>query len=269
MARVNGIFNITGSLQNVSFYTMKGSDKVYVRTKGGPSSRRMKTGPEFELIRKHQKEWKGCVKFSGYFKGRLDGIYRMRDYNVSPVLNGIAKKIMKLDTENEIGKRSILLSKSQETFEGFNLNRRFPFNAVFRTSLQVEIDRQQSRMVVRIPRMATANDLYNVQNLPYFRLTFNLSRFSDMVFSSLSDNYITAVNDRTLTYVEKSTEWFSANDVISEQTLVLDLEKVISEDDMKHITWMGSAGIEFGNAGVGGTIEAVKHACCAKILSVV
>ena len=59
MARVNGIFNITGSLQNVSFYTMKGSDKVYARTKGGPSSRRMKVGPEFELLRKHQVEWKG------------------------------------------------------------------------------------------------------------------------------------------------------------------------------------------------------------------
>ena len=50
MARVNGIFKVTGSLQNVSFYTMKGSDKVYMRTKGGPSARRLKKGPEFELV---------------------------------------------------------------------------------------------------------------------------------------------------------------------------------------------------------------------------
>ena len=71
MARVNGIFKITGTLQNVSFYTMKGSDKVYARTKGGPTKRRMKVGPEFELLRKHQEEWKGCVLFSQNFSASL------------------------------------------------------------------------------------------------------------------------------------------------------------------------------------------------------
>ena len=269
MARVNGIFNITGSLQNVSFYTMKGSDKVYVRTKGGPTSRRMKVGPEFELVRKHQVEWKGCVKFSQDFSACLNSIYRMRDYNVSPVLNGIAKKIMKLDTEHEIGERSILLSKSRETFEGFNLNRRFPFNAVFRTSLQVEIDKKQGRMVIRIPLIVTANDLYNVQNLPYFRLTFNLCHFSDMIFSSsASKSYVSAISEINLRRVEKSTEWLPANDVIPEQTLELNLNKEISDEEMEHLTCMGSAGIEFGNTGAGGKIEPVKFACCAKILKV-
>lgn len=269
MARVNGIFNITGSLQNVSFYTMKGSDKVYARTKGGPSSRRMKMGPEFELLRKHQEEWKGCVLFSRELSACLGSIYRMRDYNVSPVLNGIAKRIIKLDTEHAIGGRSILLSKSRETFEGFNLNRRFPFNAIFRSSLQVETDKKNGRMVVRIPRIVTANDLNNVQNLPYFRLTFNLCHVFDLLFSAESSRcYEPAINDRYLQRVEKSTEWFSANDVIPGQVLELDLNKVTADENMEHLTCMGSAGIEFGNVGAGGNIEAVKHACCAKILLV-
>ena len=270
MARVNGIFNLTGSLQNVSFYTMKGSDKVYARSKGGPTSRRMKVGPEFELVRKHQVEWKGCVLFSREFRALLGSVYRMRDYNVSPGLNGIAKRIIKLDTEHTIGERSILLSKSRETFEGFNLNRGFPFNSVFRTSLQVETDKKQGRMVVKIPRIVTANDLYNVQNLPYFRLTFNLCHFFDLVFSAESSkSYVPAISDLYLERVEKSTEWLSANDVIPEQMFELDLNKVTSDENMEHLTCMSSAGIEFGNVGAGGKIEAVKYACCAKILSVV
>ena len=270
MARVNGIFKVTGSLQNVSFYTMKGSDKVYARTKGGPTKRRMKVGPEFELLRKHQVEWKGCVLFSQDFSTSLGSVYRMRDYNVSPGLNGIAKKIIKLDTEHAIGERSILLSKSRETFEGFNLNRGFPFNTVFRTSLQVEIEKKPGRMVIRIPRIVTVNDLHNVQNLPYFRLTFNLCQFSDLEFSAASfDRYVPAISDRYLRNAEKSTEWLSANDVIPEQMLELELNKVISDEELEHLTCMGSVGIEFGNVGAGGKIEAVKHACCAKILSVV
>jgi hypothetical protein len=271
MATVNGIFKVTGSLQNVSFYSIKGSDKVYMRTKGGPTARRMKVGPEFALVRKHQAEWKGCVLFSQRLKMCLDSIYRMRDFNVAPVLNGIAKTIMKLDTENEIGKRSIMLSEARETLEGFNLNRQFPFNSVFRTSIHVEIDKKQGQMKVEIPRIVTANDLYNVQKLPFFRLVFNLTLFSDL--KALGDNassYYTTKNEKyAYNRVEQCSEWFSANDIISAQTHTLEFNFDIPEESAEQITALGSVGIEFGNTAVGGKIEPVKHACCAKIISVV
>ena len=125
-------------------------------------------------------------------------------------------------------------------------------------------------MVVKIPRIVTTNDLYNVQNLPYFRLTFNLFQFSDLKFyAETSGRYVPAISDIYLRNAEKSTEWLPANDVIPEQMLELELNKVISDEDMEHLTCMGSAGIEFGNVGAGGKIVAVKFACCAKILSVV
>jgi len=271
MATVNGIFKVTGSLQNVSFYTVKGSDKVYMRTKGGPTKRRMKVGPEFELVRKHQAEWKGCVFFSQHLSACLDSIYKMRDYNVAPVFNGIAKKIIKLDTEHEIGFRSILLSQTRETFEGFNLNRQFPFNSVFRTSIQVEILKQNGRMKVSIPRIVTSNDLYNVQKLPYFRLSFNLTVFSDIEASAEStrSGYDFKVKQNGYRRKEISTEWLSANDVISEQELEIDFATEFSEENLPYLTFMASAGIEFGNTAIGGKIEAVKYACCAKILKVV
>ena len=268
MARVNGIFKVTGSLQNVSFYTMKGSDKVYMRTKGGPSARRLKKGPEFELVRRHQSEWKGCVLFSRYLCSCMDSIYRMRDYNVSPVINGIAKQLMKEDTVNEVGQRSILLSKAREVFEGFNLNKQFPFNTVFRTSLYVEVDRIAGKMKVSIPRILTANDLYNVQKLPFFRLKFNLSYISDM-YHTPNDSY-KCFEETTAQYgflrEESTTEWFSTSDVIPAQQIETNLEISRTEAELQHITFLAMAGIEFGTTVAGGAIEPVKHACCAKIL---
>lgn len=103
MARVKGPFQITGGIQGTSFYTMKGSDAVFMRTKGGPSKRRMKVGEEFALVRKHQSEWAACVLFSNQLNNATCKFKKMGDYNVSPVWNGFGKKLINLDTEHVIG----------------------------------------------------------------------------------------------------------------------------------------------------------------------
>ena len=53
------------------------------------------------------------------------------------------------------------------------------------------------------------------------------------------------------------------------QTHMLQLKFDIPIEDVEQMTALGSVGIEFGNTAVGGKIEPVKYACCAKIISVV
>ncbi len=50
---------------------------------------------------------------------------------------------------------------------------------------------------------------------------------------------------------------------------MLQLKFDIPIEDVEQMTALGSVGIEFGNTAVGGKIEPVKYACCAKIISVV
>ncbi len=50
---------------------------------------------------------------------------------------------------------------------------------------------------------------------------------------------------------------------------MLQLKFDIPIEDVEQMTALGSVGIEFGNTAVEGKIEPVKHACCAKIISVV
>ena len=270
MARVNGIFNITGSLQNVSFYTIKGSDKVYMRTKGGPSKRRVKKGPEFEKLRKHQVEWKGCVTFSQGICNRARRIYQMRDFNVAPQMNGIAKKLMKVDKQNEIGARTVMLSQCKEILEGFNFNRRFPFNQIFRTPFLMEIDKDHGTMKVSMSRIVTKNDLYNVQKLPYFRLVFNLMCVTDVEINS--DEYrpywMTTENDFWHS-AEVISPWFSSNTVVPEQSFEIKMIPNVPDNLMYKATFLGSIGIEFGTSGDNSEIQPVEHACCSKIVKAV
>jgi hypothetical protein len=143
MARVKSTLQITGSINGLSFYTIRGGDTVYVRTKGGPSARRMKVGEEFATVRKHQAEWEACVKFSKMMKGAVGEVAKLGDFNVSPVWNGLGKKIMALDAEHPVGERSLQVTRCPDWLAGYNLNRRFPFNSIFRGDLQLDIDTQQ------------------------------------------------------------------------------------------------------------------------------
>jgi len=268
MARVNGIFKITGSLQNVSFYTLKGGDTVYLRTKGGPTARRLKVGPEFEKVRKHQAEWSACVKFSRAVCWTLRTVYELGDFNVAPVWNGLGKNIMKLDTAHEVGQRWLELSKCREALEGYNLNRKFPFNAVFRASLQLEVKKRKGGLKFRVPGINTTNELYNVQMLPLFRLYFVIGLVAD--FEYIED----AVHDKYMPRTEKYhtysreivTNWQSTNDQIAEQFYEISMDLNIDDEYLPFLTALGGVGIEFAKVGLGGQPEAVKHASCSKIM---
>jgi len=269
MARVKGALQITGGIQGVSFYTMKGSDTIFMRTKGGPSKRRLKVGDEFKNVRLHQTEWGGCVRFSQYICRGMGKVYKLADYNVSPKLNGLGKRIMKLDTVHPLGTRSVQLSKCREVLEGFNLNRQYPFNSVYRTSLNMEIDKAHGVFTVRLPRINASNDIYNLQNLPYFRLVFCFTYLSDLEFDSevkIGNRYKMTALQNTYWYNNMESEWISTRDITLEQTLEANLNIELSEEDMSVLTCIGAVGIQFAAVGLGGVIEPVKNACCGKIL---
>ncbi len=144
MAIVKGPIKMTGSISGLSFYTRRGSDEIIVRTKGGVSADKIKRLPQFEGLRNQQKEWSGTNKLVSGFRMALGGLHRLADYNITPVLNSLANKMQKADLEVEKGKRPVCLSKYKQSVEGFNLNRKFPFNSVLRSSVSCDLNRDDS-----------------------------------------------------------------------------------------------------------------------------
>lgn len=269
MAIVKGFLQMTGSIRGVSFYTMTGSDQVIMRTKGGPRKNRIAKGAEFEKLRKHQDEWGGCVQFARGVRRAVDEVYRLADYNLSPPWTGMGKNLIKMDKVSEVGQRQLRISEYKEALEGFNFNKKYPFNTILRTLPVVELDCKRMQAIVKFPRINTDFDLLNIQRLPYFRLILVLGTVSDMLYSPDRLNKYNPTNERLHGMsVSTTTEWFSSNDIIPTQILNVRFSENMLTLVTDELTVLLSIGIEFGMVGLGGSINEVKRAGCAKILSV-
>ena len=98
MAFSKSIMQLEGSLANVSIYKRQDSDKVIVRSKGGPTKKQIKTKPEFEKLRQNNSEWSGCAKMGRQIRISFRAMNRLEDYPVTGALNSICKQIQKMDT---------------------------------------------------------------------------------------------------------------------------------------------------------------------------
>jgi len=269
MAIVKGLIQITGGISGASFYTMAGSEKVIMRTKGGPTKKQITKGANFEILRKNQVEWGACVQFARGVRHAVDGVYRLADYNLSPTWTGMGKNIIKMDKESELGKRKLLITEYKEALEGFNFNKKFPFNTVLRALPVVELNREQMEAVVKFSRINTEFDLLNVQKLPYFRLILVLGTVSNILYQPENFNKYNPSNTaKHGSSVSKTTDWLSCNDIIQNLQICVQYNAVSLTHINEEITVLLSIGIEFGMVGLGGSIHEVKKAGCAKILCV-
>lgn len=268
MAIVKGPFAMTGNLGGVSFYTVRGSDKVRVRSKGGASKEQIKKMPEFEGLRKHQKEWSACAKFGSMTRYALGGLHRLADYNITPVLNGIGKNLMKLDTDSEIGKRFLRLTTYQQALEGFNLNRNYPLNTVLRVMPRVELNRSMAQATVNIPRINTDIDLLNVQRLPFFRLIVTIGMVSDFQYNPTTNDYESMVSKAHGISTATTGSWNSTQTIVPEQTMTVALDETDLAEMTENTSLLVCVAVEFGNVGFTGEPVEVKYAGAAKIMTV-
>ena len=269
MAIVKGAIQATGSIKGVSFYTRNGSDKVIMRTKGGASKSRIAKGAEFEKLRQHQQEWGACVQFARAVKGAVGDITRLADFNLSPAWTGLGKNLMGLDKSAVVGERSVKLTAYRQALEGYELNRRNPFNTVLRTTLAFTVDKEQLRATISFQRINTSMSLNNYRQLPYFRILVTLGCVSDLRYNPLNLFYNYEPTSQTLhgLYAIHTGEWLSTDDIIAEKTFTLQLSEDMIPEDKSEVTLLLSVGVEFGKVGFGGEILPVKYAGSGKILA--
>lgn len=268
MAIVKGPIQFSGSISNVSFYTRRGSDKVIARSKGGATKEKIKTSANFEGFRLQQNEWKGCTAFASSLRYSFGGLYRLADYNLTPVLNGLAKNIQKTDGEGEIGKRSIAFSKYRYKLENFNFNRNYPLNTVLRVGVTGQIDRQSLTAKVLMPRINTETDLLNIQRLPYFRLIVALGAVSDLQYNVDGNSYEPVVHEMHGVSVVVTGDWVPSENLLQEQEFDVELGDEFKSICTEDVSLVLSVAIEFGKVGFTGQPQEVKYAGCGKVLKV-
>jgi len=266
MAILKGNLHLEGNLGGLSFYTRRGSEQIIVRSKGGASKQMIKSSPKFEKLRLQQNEWKGCTRLASGIKNVFGGLQRVADYNLTSSLNALAKNIQKTDVENEVGKRNIRLSSCRQALSGFNFNRTYAFNSILKVSVFGEIDRENLKATVRIPRINATVDLLNVRKLPYYRILTCLGSVSDMVYNHNLNQYVPANEGLNGIFQLYSSEWIPSESIREEQIVDLSLDVAFRGMLTDEITLIVSVAVEFGKVAFDGKPQEEKYAGSGKVL---
>jgi hypothetical protein len=264
MAKLTGNIQFTGSLGNVSAYTMRGSDKVILRTKGGASREKIKNNPAFARTRELNKEWSGCSKAGAAVRMAMYPLRHMADYNISGPLNAIAKIVQKLDTDHPVGSRAIYFSKHKQVLDGFNLNHQNTLDSVVRSPINFILNRNEGA-TVHLPALNPKINFLNKYQRPLFRFVTALGIISDMEYNEDYLFYRPLHAEIHGHSVKVTSDWYPALLPFDGLSLKLSLKGApdLNETD----TLILAAGIEFGNPLTNSIVEPIKYSGSAKILA--
>jgi len=223
MAIINKKMEITGSVGGYTYYKRKGSKEIIVRKKPGPLKQQTKDSPGYEIVRKNQREFGGCVRFASKARLALGGLHEFADYNLNNTLSVMGKNLMKMDTEMETGKRSLRLSEHKKMLEGFNINHEYHFDSVLYFMPRWVLNRENLEAIVTIPTINSNYTLKNKLNKPFFRLIVVLGTVSDWMYNESIDNYEPSVVELNGFSTITTGEWHSTTCILPEHTMTVQM----------------------------------------------
>jgi hypothetical protein len=257
-------FGFTGSLHNISACKRRDMDTIIIRSKGGPSKRMIQSKPSFELTRRNNKEFGGRSTASMCIRRALHPLKPLFDYNISAPLNSALKPIQQMDTVSELGKRNIRLSRNPRLLEGFQLNRRNPFESVLRSPLSFTLSKDELKATLEIPELIPGNNFFPVAQYPVYRWQAALGVIPDIFFDE-TRGYLPNGNLNGLYPFRFETEWCAVKTGAASRVIGLSLPNAVPAGSS--FSLMLAAGISFGTLRSAGP-EQARYAGSGKILMV-
>lgn len=258
----NNEINFTGSFGKLTAYRMRGSDKIILRTKGGPTKSQIRNSPNFEQTRLNNREFSGAVEaVKGIRSTMTPPIQKLADYNFTPKLMGICRKIQVQDMGKPKGQRGVQLSAHRGLLAGFRLTRKNPFVNVVSNPLNTFLNREEKKAIVQLPRLIKGINFMPPWKVPLFRFLFSLGIAENIVHDGNGYNECAH-----LPIASADTEWHENGASFLPQIVELKLD--IPEALRETQTMVLFIGIEMGQPDANGEIRAVQYAGSACILAV-
>jgi len=272
MGKFNPKSVYTGTVGNISIYNVRGLDKPVVRTKGGPTKRQIQTKPSFDITRRNNKEFGGRAKITSQVMDVLRPLKYLGDYNIAGPLNTLFRPIQVLDTESEFGERSIELSKNPGLLQGFNLNRRTPFNTIIANPLQYTLSKETLTGSITIPALMPGINFFVPGNYSWYKFIFVLGIIQDLFYGPRGYVNKDGKEVHWSFYQVKESDWLSVSPQSPAFTLFGSLTSMRKEFkdaiSMDAYSCLLGIGIAFGNM-PNGHIEMVKYVGGAGVLGMV
>lgn len=158
MAKQKGIFQVEGTLDEVTFY--RSQDGHMVRKKGGVNGDRIKSDPAFARTRENGVEFKNAAQAGKLMRHAFTTfVSKSADGRVTSRLVGTMAKIKNLDTTSARGERTVANGigtlEGKAVLQGFNFNK----NAVLDSVLLVPYDVDLANNKVTIQGFVPGNGL--------------------------------------------------------------------------------------------------------------
>jgi hypothetical protein len=265
MAELKGL-QIIGTIGTLSAYKRKDSDKTFLRGKGGGSKETIATSPRCEVVRNYNAEFGGRSRMGKGIRNALDKLGWLADHNISASLNTVLRPVQLDDLVNPRGERNVILSRSSHFLQGFNYNRRHPFESVVRNHIQYTMDREMLSAKVIVPELLAGINLIIPNKNPLFGFCFVLGAVPDCVFVKGEKSYykLEDPDNSCLNYNSVTeTEWFPSSIGCKSMEIELKLPKPIIAPSF---TLVLGIGIMYGTLVTDGEIARVQNAGCAKVI---
>ncbi|HEX6426482.1 MAG TPA: hypothetical protein VF008_02305 [Niastella sp.] len=268
MGKFSPPFSYTGTVSNISVYKVRGSDTPIVRTKGGPTKRQIETKPAFATTRKNNMEFGGRAKITGQLLYALRPLKYLSDYNIAGPLNSLFIPIQELDTEHEKGQRNIILSKNPGLLQGFNLNRRTPFDTFVANQLAYTLSKETLTASITFPALIPDVNFFVPEYYPWYKFIIIVGTVEDMFYNP--KGYQSHNGKEMYSAVLDESDWLTvhagAPAVTKQYTQLQNAYGGVSKlAKLKSYSMLLAVGIAFGTMQKG-KIEMVKYVGGAKIL---
>lgn len=270
MGKFQPPFSFTGSVGNISIYKVRGSDKPIVRTKGGPTKRQIETRPSFATTRKNNMEFGGRARITGQVLDILRPLKYLGDYNLAGPLNTLFRPIQELDTVNEHGQRNVELTKNPGLLQGFNLNRRTPFETIVANRPDHTLSKETLKASVTFPALIPDVNFFVPGNYSWYKFMVMLGTVEDMFYTE--KGYKPENGNEMFMWELEETDWLAVSPRAEPVTVALskmsDYFKKKADGNVRfnRQSLLLAAGISFGNMSRG-QVEMVKYVGGAKILA--
>jgi hypothetical protein len=169
-----------------------------------------------------------------------------------------------MDTVSELGKRNIQLSKNPRLLEGFQLNRRNPFESVLRSPLSFTLSKDEMKATLEIPELIPGNNFFPVAQYPVYRWQAVLGIIPDLFFDE-TRGYLPNGNFNGPYPFGIETEWCAVKTGAASRIIELSFLNAVPPDGS--FSLMLAAGISFGTLRSAGP-EQARYAGSGKILMV-
>ena len=259
----NHAFAFTGKIGNVSAFTMRGYDKIFLRGKGGASKRKIKTSKKFEVTRQLNNEWKGVTLVSAVIRQSLYALKPLADYNISGPMNALVKKIQTLDDINPKGQRAIMLSKQPELFSSFNYNQNTIFDSIVRQSLSFDLNKSDGTCEVRVPTLQPGINFFPHPRFSYCRIVLSLAAVNDYFWNAELRNYFSKTPQASMV-PDIYTPWVQTNRIQSAAVYQFAPDAAIA-GGTEMIMLLG-VGVQYGIPSADGSIQPAPYVGAAKII---